>query len=1028
MFDYKIIETIHESEAGISSIFKIKHANSDDYYALKVIGPLDDNLSRLMFEREITSLYNLNEYDNIVRIHSHEIANFSGKENMGLIVLEYINGNTLERAMLDVRSPLEKYNLCFYLAEAVKNAHDNSVLHRDIKPSNIMVYNNKVKIIDFGISKIKSTIETGTLYLKGTSNYCAPEVAKGHEATERSDIYSLGAVIFTLLTNAAPKDTFYILETINSASIEFSIKDLLISLLKENPQERPDDLDYIKNCFYDSAQKILRQAVRLTFQIGSVQIDKLKSNHTIQSLPYAKVTAITLPDEFCAPYAIFDESKDIYEFVGNNLCMKCTWNDSTFTVVDIYSLPTDTLIKLKRRFLSFDYTMAFSSSAQSSSNAEIFINQLKNHNQERASDAYKQEQFNKLFDKWNSYLDDCVRNTKKLSPKINYTEYTIEGDLLHFTVDEYINGDVDSLNEATEYSVETKHSISKKPVATVIGTYYNTAVEGDNTIITLKINKKASRNLITSTLRKTHTLFEDYNKKISNYKKQFRAISELEKDNYKSKGIKEIMLTLQVPTTTPLLDSIVYTDARLDEYQREAVKKAIEADSLALIQGPPGTGKTSVIKEIISQLLEKPRSSYVMPKILLVSQSHTAVDNVLEGINSGYRIVRIGNEDKFSKHVAERYSLDQYETLLFNSIEENGQSFLNKKLHDYGLSNSDQLSPANSAHTQLLKIKELQKMWFESKDVRELNYHVVNSALIIAGTCTGYLSNEYIKDLIFDCVIVDEAAKASTPELLLSILNSKKIILVGDHYQLPPFSDSNLSPLANELTTNPEYKLFDLLHNNLPDSHKQTLKCQYRMIKNIGDMISHVFYDDTISTGIEDRYRKHEISKYNDYSIVWNDTSELKDHNEKKEKSGSFSNQTECDIIIKSLSELAGLENANTFDIGVITGYKAQKNLIKKMAINANLMNKFKFLDINTVDAFQGRENDIIFFSTVRTEKSIGFQKEKERVNVAFSRAKKLLIICGDLEFISNFDDEKNKFIYIEDYMLKHPDTCMIVR
>ena len=112
-------------------------------------------------------------------------------------------------------------------------------------------------------------------------------------------------------------------------------------------------------------------------------------------------------------------------------------------------------------------------------------------------------------------------------------------------------------------------------------------------------------------------------------------------------------------------------------------------------------------------------------------------------------------------------------------------------------------------------------------------------------------------------------------------------------------------------------------------------------------------------------------------------------------------------------------------DIGIITGYSAQKDLIKK-AIKARQFDDIAKININTLDAFQGRENDIIIYSTVRTNNSIGFQKEKERVNVAFSRARKLLIICGDMDFFYTYDDPNNKFIEIIDYINEH-EQCQVI-
>ncbi|CQR72722.1 hypothetical protein SOV_01110 [Sporomusa ovata DSM 2662] len=120
------------------------------------------------------------------------------------------------------------------------------------------------------------------------------------------------------------------------------------------------------------------------------------------------------------------------------------------------------------------------------------------------------------------------------------------------------------------------------------------------------------------------------------------------------------------------------------------------------------------------------------------------------------------------------------------------------------------------------------------------------------------------------------------------------------------------------------------------------------------------------------------------------------------------------------------LPKANKLDIGIITGYSAQKDLIKKSVNNGNYCNIGK-IDINTLDAFQGRENDIIIYSTVRTSKSIGFQKEKERINVAFSRAKKLLIVCGDIDFFYTWDDGENKYVEVIDYIRQNSNSCKII-
>ena len=125
------------------------------------------------------------------------------------------------------------------------------------------------------------------------------------------------------------------------------------------------------------------------------------------------------------------------------------------------------------------------------------------------------------------------------------------------------------------------------------------------------------------------------------------------------------------------------------------------------------------------------------------------------------------------------------------------------------------------------------------------------------------------------------------------------------------------------------------------------------------------------------------------------------------------------------MEDLKQSDELNGKDIGIITGYSGQKDLLRK-SVKASGYDAIATIDINTLDAFQGRENDIIIYSTVRTRDSIGFQKEKERVNVAFSRAKKLLIVCGDMNFFYNYNDPDNKFIQIIDYINEH-DQCGVI-
>lgn len=411
-------------------------------------------------------------------------------------------------------------------------------------------------------------------------------------------------------------------------------------------------------------------------------------------------------------------------------------------------------------------------------------------------------------------------------------------------------------------------------------------------------------------------------------------------------------------------------------------------------------------------------------RILIVSQSHTAVDNILEGLDStisdDLEIVRIGADKNVSPKISCRYTMPAHRDKLFSDVKKNVEKY-DKRMEEVYQDISDQ-----RILDRWKKIKEIQEDWIDRSVEKDcLDYQLVRSATVIAGTCVGFLANSFVKDMEFDYVIIDEAAKATTPELLVSIIKAKKIILVGDQNQLPAYADQRISPRIAKLTKNPEYRMFDILFETLPDSHKQVLSTQYRMIRNIGNLISTVFYGGTIDTGCKDEDKLHGLSRYEGYSIIWFDTSENRRRKQKKTKGNSFMNEEEKRIILDILEDLKKSNELDNQDIGIITGYSGQKDILRN-SVKAIGYDKIAQIDINVLDAFQGRENDIIMYSTVRTDNSIGFQKEKERVNVAFSRAKKLLIICGDLNFFYNYNDPNNKFIEIIDYIKTH-DHCKII-
>jgi superfamily I DNA and/or RNA helicase len=277
---------------------------------------------------------------------------------------------------------------------------------------------------------------------------------------------------------------------------------------------------------------------------------------------------------------------------------------------------------------------------------------------------------------------------------------------------------------------------------------------------------------------------------------------------------------------------------------------------------------------------------------------------------------------------------------------------------------------------------------------------------------------------------MDESSKATPAESLVPISMGRNIILIGDDKQLPPVitrDDAVKQDIKEQvedegLDIEKTYgvSLFEKIKKEFESSNNKRyvkmLDIQYRMPKQIGSLISKYFYDGKLKNpDIEgyDEKKSHKLSLKKETSIVFLNTSNRENHYDNGDK---FNRQNQCnvDTIKELLSKLNSLypHNAscdNPFDIGVIAGYRGQVDLLKKQVNSKEYGNFIKdnepLIQINTVDKFQGAERDIIIYDIVRSSHghdNIGFLADYRRINVAFSRAKRLLFIIGDSDYLLN--------------------------
>ncbi|KAA0965529.1 AAA family ATPase [Sporosarcina sp. ANT_H38] len=327
----------------------------------------------------------------------------------------------------------------------------------------------------------------------------------------------------------------------------------------------------------------------------------------------------------------------------------------------------------------------------------------------------------------------------------------------------------------------------------------------------------------------------------------------------------------------------------------------------------------------------------------------------------------------------------------------------------------------------------LQKEWLSllteanEYDLYEIRKLYVQHANVIGTTCVASARRDFMEEYpIFDVVIIDEVSKATPPELLLPMLKGKKIILVGDHHQLPPLmGQETLEELLEESANNEEKKelekllkesLFERLFRTLPEQNKTMLAIQYRMHESIMETITPFYKEGNygLQCGLvdSDSVRDHLIeSRYvqrNDH-LLWFDMPNEPKYFEEKVKGGtSRFNQAELTMVKKLLMDLEkATENAKNAgrmkqedkkSVGVISFYGEQVKRVDRL-IQQELIPQHLHCRTGSVDKFQGMEMDVIILSFVRNHQDkggdIGFARDYRRLNVALSRARELLIIVG---------------------------------
>jgi superfamily I DNA and/or RNA helicase len=432
----------------------------------------------------------------------------------------------------------------------------------------------------------------------------------------------------------------------------------------------------------------------------------------------------------------------------------------------------------------------------------------------------------------------------------------------------------------------------------------------------------------------------------------------------------------------------------LNDSQQQALKKVVESRDVAFIHGPPGTGKTTTLVQAIKQTIRDEK------QVLVCAPSNAAVDLLVDKLSEqGLQALRIGHparvtEQTLSKTLDYRISSHpNYKELrdLRKRMEQvKSQAFKYKRTYGH--------------HEKQQRRMLMQEAKILKSDADLLEFYIVNDLLqtmdAICCTLVGS-SHPVLRGKKFKTAFIDEAGQALEPATWIPLLRSDRVVFAGDHQQLPPTIKSVEASRRGLSRT-----LFEKGIERHPEQVSM-LQVQYRMHQKIMEFSSKYFYEDKL---IAHDSVKTQTLRPDQEPVEFVDTAGCGYQEKQDPETLSRFNQDEAQLVVGHIEQLVEDIGANEWldaqiSLGIITPYRAQVDQLHKLAEASSILEPvYKLIAINTVDAFQGQERDVIVISFVRSndQAEVGFLGDIRRTNVAMTRARKKLIMVGDSATLSS--------------------------
>lgn len=1139
---YRIGERIGAGRTGV--VYRARDlAANDASVAVKILNTdHPDAIKREFFNRETVALKRLN-HPNIVPLrHSGLLAD----ESAFCLVLDYIPYSLDDYLRDDSLLPdnFDPYRVMRDLAQALAHAHSQGVIHRDIKPANILLDDQgRPFLSDFGVSKLLTQLTIGeTLAAYWSPGYAAPEQRAGQTADFKSDIYSLGAVFYQMLSGQQPPE-----EGPRPAAVDNNIAERpqLRSVLKGMLAENPGQRLYTATELVMALDSVTRQFETLPthyLTLSRTAVDNLRVGGYIIPADSgfdgaAAAVKINL-GEMSEVYIQRDnQDPEVLRILGDSLrliCRKDRQQDNALFVLAVHAPYMAELGRQKEQAMPYRAVWEVAASAAAvPAEAELdgLLEQLAEFERANTAEREGQRSRREFIDQWQAAL---ARQEQLLSETgLAYSKVTDAGNYWAFELTEPPPDDLDWPQEVP--LAVTLPQAGGRPRSVPVGSLDE--IRGQ-TLTVAKENRRSYRR-DDSALPARGRLTLSHTEAKSALHRQKNAIRAFQSGQAVNPALANALVEPGQITHLPPLTLDYYQDW-LSEDKKAAVSKAVASNELFLIQGPPGTGKTAVIAEIVLQILKRNPAA----RILLSSQSNIAVDHALTQIANAANaanavlpdMIRLGRPEKVQaenwtiqgraqalrreveancsavldelaqaerraraaanlvetndpaenggavalglaaakelltelrecerhREVAQRGrsralllahaddrieevqgrlkdQFDALTALLALPVEYTGDDAVLEQIIQAAAAPPEYNDQLTDAAAELAKVQDMRRIineWMsvagQTSDMQRL---IVEQSNVVAATCL-YSGGKQMPEANFDWAIVDEAGRATVPEVLVPLVKAERVILVGDERQLPPMVDEAAaeedgnSPSAESFATS----LFQLLAEPAEQEgqwHWAGLRRQYRMHPAIGNLISQAFYDGQLEQG-------RPAEDFPDYQwlgqpVKWLSTADLPDRGERRQGQ-SFANPAEVSRIRRWLEgfEAECRQRGLSPTVGIISGYQAQVSTLTR-EIDPSNQARWQNLQIEvaTVDSFQGRECDVVLYSTVRSnpEGSIGFLRDYRRVNVALSRARSLLVIVGDHQMMlyAATGMDENPFAKVLEHIRAYPAECEII-